>query len=224
MNSKLSIIDYADLPSGPFRTVVADPPWNYSKKMSGGGTSGYSPVHHSRGGNRGAANHYGTLTLEQLWELPVEEVVADEAHLYMWTTGAFLVEAHELAIKWGFQPKGVIPWLKVKKNAVRHIEASGGDLHAALRMGMGRYLRWCSEYVLFGVKGKLPTLRNDVIGAFFAEPRTHSEKPDRFYEIVKAASPGPRLELFARTARDGFDSWGDELGSWKPRTRRRVAV
>jgi len=40
----------------------------------------------------------------------------------------------------------------------------------------------------------------------------HSIKPDVFYERVAAASPGPRLEMFARTSRDGFDCWGNEVG------------
>ena len=211
---------YAPLPKGNFKTIVADPPWDYSHKLSGGGTSGYSPVHHSKGGNRGAANHYPTLRHSELLHLPVQDIVAPEAHLYLWTTGAFLVEAHQLAEAWGFSPKGVIPWIKVKKNAARHIESSGGDLHAALRMGMGRYLRWCSEYVIFAVRGKLPTLRNDILGAIFAETRTHSEKPDRFFELVEMASPAPRVELFARQNRPGFKAWGNEVGKWIPRVRK----
>ena len=202
--SNPSIAEYEPLPKGPFSTVVADPPWNYSQKLSGGGTSGYSPVHHSRGGNRGASNHYQTLTIEDLLALPVLEEVAPRAHLYLWTTGAFMVEAHQLADAWGFEPKGIIPWVKIKKDATKHIAAADGDLHAAIRMGMGRYLRWCSEFVLFGVRGKLPPLRNDQLGAILAERRAHSEKPERFYQLVKSASPGPRLELFARRKREEF--------------------
>ena len=89
-----SNFEYAALPPGPFSTIVADLPWDYSRKLSGGGTSGFSPVHPSRSGNRGAANHYSTLTMGELAALPVCEVVADKAHLYLWTTGAFIVEAH----------------------------------------------------------------------------------------------------------------------------------
>ena len=202
---------YETLPCGPFATVVADPPWDYSRKLSAGGTSGYSPVHPSRGGNRGAANHYSTLSLEELTQLPVERAVADQAHLYLWTTGAFIVEAHELAEAWGFRPKGVIPWIKVKKDAGRHVAAADGDLHAALRMGMGLYVRWASEFVVFAVRGKLPALRHDVTGVIFAERTRHSRKPDELYRLVEAVSPGPRLELFAREGRAGYEVWGNEI-------------
>ena len=94
---------FSPLPEGPYATIVADPPWDYSRKLSGGGTSGYSPVHPSRGGNRGAANHYSTLRLEQLEKLPVQSVAADQAHLYLWTTSAFIVEAHVLADSLGIR-------------------------------------------------------------------------------------------------------------------------
>ena len=219
MSSKT--VEYSPLPPGPFATVVADPPWDYSRKISGGGTSGYSPVHQSRGGNRGAANHYSTLTLEELLQLSVYEVVADKAHLYLWTTGAFIVEAHQLAEAWGFSPKGVIPWIKVKRDAASHIQKAHGDLHAAVRMGMGLYIRWASEFVVFAVRGKLPTLRKDVNGVVFAERQAHSQKPDELYKLVESASPGPRLELFARVHRPGYEVWGNEVGIWKPPKRNR---
>lgn len=207
--------DTLSLPAGPFATVVADPPWDYSRKYSAGGTSGYSPVHHSRGGNRGAANHYRTMKLDEIVRVAVKDVVADQAHLWLWTTGAFMVEAHQVAEAWGFAPKGIIPWIKVKKDPVQHVERHQ-DLRAAVRMGMGLYVRWVSEFVLFAVRGKLPALNHDVMGVVFAERRDHSEKPDELYEIVEAISPCPRLELFARASRPGYEVWGREVGAWKP--------
>lgn len=214
-------VEFDPLPPGPFATVVADPPWDYSRKLSGGGTSGYSPVHHSRGGNRGAANHYVTLSIDELSQLPVGDVVAQQAHLYLWTTSAFIVEAHQLAEAWGFSPKGVIPWVKVKKNAAKHVEQAGGDLHAAVRMGMGLYLRWSSEFVVFAVRGKLPTLRHDVNGVVFAERQAHSEKPNELYKLIESVSPEPRLELFARTHRSGYVVWGNEVDKWQPPVSKR---
>lgn len=200
---------FAPLPEGPFRTIVADPPWDYSRKLSGGGTSGYSPVHHSRGGSRGAANHYKTLGLNDLMQLPVGDIAADESHLYLWTTGTFLVEAHELAAAWGFSPKGVIPWVKTTSAPLDAI-AKTGQMGSAVRMGMGRYIRWTSEFVLFAVRGKLPTLRNDARGIVFAPVRRHSEKPEEMYDLIRSLSPEPRLDIFARSVRSGFSTWGDE--------------
>jgi N6-adenosine-specific RNA methylase IME4 len=141
----------------------------------------------------------------------VRDVVADTAHLYLWTTGAFIAEAHQLAEHWGFSPKGVIPWVKVKRSAAQQV-ARSGRIEDAVRMGMGVYIRWCAEFVLFGVRGKLPTQRNDALGIVFAERGRHSEKPDALYDLVRTLSPGPRIDLFARQRRAGFVAWGDEIG------------
>ena len=203
-------IDFEDLPTGSFATVIADPPWDYSTKLSGGGTTGYSPVHHSRGGTRGAPNHYNTLSLDDLRELPVCDIVAEQAHLYLWTTGAFMVEAHEVAEAWGFSPKGVIPWIKLSREWLARVTTEA-RISAGVRMGMGRYVRWCSEFVLFGVRGKLPAMRNDVLGVIHAVQRGHSEKPAELYELVERVSPPPRIELFARSCRPGYIAWGDQV-------------
>ena len=202
---------FAPLPPGPFATIVADPPWNYSRKLSRGGTSGYSPVHPSRGGNRGAANHYATLTLEQLQTLPVQSVTADKAHLYLWTTSSFVVEAHALAEVWGFSPKVLVPWVKMKRDSHSAIFHAGGDPYAGVRMGMGVYIRHCVEFLLFAVRGSAPTLRNDELGVLFAPQGRHSEKPMLAYEMIERLSLSPRLELFARTPRNGYEVWGDQV-------------
>ena len=191
-------------------TIVADPPWDFSRKLSAGGTSGFSPVHPSRGGNRGAANHYSTLTIDELKELPVQAVAAERAHLYLWTTSAFVVEAHELAEAWGFSPKVLVPWIKTKRQSKSAVLDADGDLYAAVRMGMGLYIRHCAEFILFSVRGKAPTDRNDALGVVFAPQGKHSEKPNQAYEWIERLSPGPRLELFARRPREGYDVWGDE--------------
>lgn len=38
----------------------------------------------------------------------------------------------------------------------------------------------------------------------------HSEKPEAFLDLVEQVSPAPRVELFARRDRLGWDTWGDE--------------
>jgi hypothetical protein len=61
----------------------------------------------------------------------------------------------------------------------------------------------------------LPLLVHD-LGTWFAAPRGpagHSSKPEAFYEIVRRASPGPRLEMFARGGRSGFTVWGAEASA-----------
>ena len=67
-----------------------------------------------------------------------------------------------------------------------------------------------TEHVLFGRIGALPLEQNGLKLAFDASVTRHSAKPDEFYERVTLASPGPRLEMFARDTHDGFKPWGNE--------------
>jgi hypothetical protein len=46
--------------------------------------------------------------------------------------------------------------------------------------------------------------------SFEGDSPKHSQKPDSFFEIVRKASPGPRLEMFARSTHKGFMPWGNE--------------
>ena len=68
-----------------------------------------------------------------------------------------------------------------------------------------------TEHVLFGRKGSLDLMRMGLKLSFEAPVTRHSEKPDVFYERVAAATPGPRLEMFSRSNRDGFVAWGNEV-------------
>ena len=122
-----------------------------------------------------------------------------------------MVEAHQIAESWGFSPKGVIPWIKLKRDWRTNLPYREGPLESVVRMGMGKYVRWCAEFILFCVRGKLPALRHDVLGVLFAERLRHSEKPNELYELVEKVSPPPRLELFARSRKLGYVGWGDEL-------------
>ncbi len=135
---------------------------------------------------------YASMSHDDLKALPVADRADEDAHLYRWTTNPKLPEAFELLDAWGFRYAGFVTWCKP-------------------RFGMGRYFRSQTEHVLFGVKGSLPLRRKDV-GTWFEAPRgRHSAKPEKFFEIVESCSPGPYLELFARTERAGWTAWGGEL-------------
>ena len=139
---------------------------------------------------RGAAeDHYPTMSLEELAAL--ELPAADDAHLYMWVTNGFLREGFDLLDQWGFTYKTILTWCKPQ-------------------IGMGNWFRNTTEHVLFGVRGKLPTLRNDVPTHFVADRTRHSAKPESFYDLVESCSPGPWLEMFARRRRFGWHVWGNE--------------
>lgn len=163
------------LPDGAFRVVVADPPWQYGNRAT-----------------RGAAeDHYATMTVEALCALDVPERLADDAHLYLWTTNGFLREAFDVVDAWGFTYKTCLTWVKPQ-------------------MGMGNYFRSSTEHILFGVRGSLRTLDRALVNWFNAPRGKHSAKPDSFYDLVEKASPGPYFEMFARRRRLGWATWGYE--------------
>lgn len=107
---------------GEYRTIVADPPWKYRTpgKFAAGDTSLF--------GSAGSTERYGAMSMAQLLDLAPG--AADNAHLYLWTTNAFMVEAHELAVAWGFAPKIECARLAVHAVALtchRARHARGGD-------------------------------------------------------------------------------------------------
>jgi N6-adenosine-specific RNA methylase IME4 len=82
------------------------------------------------------------------------------------------------------------------------------------RFGLGQYLRGQHELCLFGVMGKLPALnrsQSTLIGGGLLPRRKHSQKPSESHDLFEAVSPGPRLEMFAREHRPGWDVWGNEV-------------
>lgn len=172
---------------GKYRTIVADPPWPFADSLKH-----YLYRADREGRNRGAVANYKLMSIEDITALPVASWGENDAHLYLWTTNGFMVEAHDLAAAWGFKVKTILTWVKS-------------------RLGMGHYFRNNTEHVLFAVRGSLPVLRNDVRTAFTAEQGHHSEKPAAFYDMVESMSPGPYLDVFARKQRFGWDAWGAEV-------------
>jgi len=136
-----------------------------------------------------AAKQYDTMSQDEL--LAIDLPSADNSHLYLWVTNNFFEDGFELLRHWGFTYKTCLTWCKPQ-------------------IGMGNYFRSTTEHVLFGVKGKLPTLRNNVPTHFVADRTIHSAKPECFYDMVESCSPGPYLEMFARRRRFGWHVWGNE--------------
>lgn len=159
-----------------FGTVYADPPWLYGNQ-----------------GTRGATgDHYSGMTVEELAGLPISSMVADNAHLHLWTTNAFLFDCKHIMEAWGFDYKSCFVWVKPQ-------------------MGMGNYWRVSHEFCLFGVRGSAP-FRSRAEMSWQQWPRgKHSAKPERMYELIERVSPGPYLEMFARRTRRGWSSWGNEI-------------
>ena len=182
------------------RTILADPPWPYE---------GQGPVGNGGRGASGAERiiqvgvdaHYPTMSIEELKALPVREAADTPAHLYLWTTNSFMVEAHDIARAWGFEPKTILTWVKVRQS----------DGQPSMKTGY--YYRSATEHIVFAVRGSL-RLRGPCRPTAYLLPRdAHSVKPDYFYRLVEEQSPGPYLEMFARRPRAGWAQWGNEINS-----------
>jgi N6-adenosine-specific RNA methylase IME4 len=179
-----------------FGTILADPPWQFQNR-----TGKVAPEHKR-------LNRYGTMTLDEIKELPVAPISADTAHLYLWVPNALLPEGLEVMRAWGFQYKSNLVWHKIRKDG-------GSD-----GRGVGFYFRNVTELILFGVRGKnARTLQpgRTQVNYLSSRKREHSRKPDEQYDIIEACSPGPFLELFARGDRKKWVSWGNQADdSYEP--------
>jgi N6-adenosine-specific RNA methylase IME4 len=172
-----------------FRTILADPPWQFANK-----TGKIAPEHKR-------LSRYGTMTLDEIMDLPIETLAAPTSHLYLWCPNALLPDGLAVMKAWGFSYKSNIVWHKVRKDG-------GSD-----GRGVGFYFRNVTELILFGVRGKnartlAPGRRQ--VNLLGTRKREHSRKPDEQYDIIEACSPGPFLELFARGRRAGWVTWGDQ--------------
>jgi len=193
-----SVGRYSDL-SPPYATIVADPPWPYPTAF---GQGDGPPRTVKRDGTlaRGTAQMgYGVMTMADLILMPVEYLADRNAHLYLWTTNAFVHEAYCLAGTWGFRAKSLLTWTKTHQ-----------DDPGRVSMKTGAHFRGATEHVVFGVRGSLPLQAPGGFPTGYLWPRigSHSVKPQAFYDLVERVSPGPYLELFARAPRLGWDHWG----------------
>ncbi|TXM71467.1 hypothetical protein FV218_15145 [Methylobacterium sp. WL69] len=128
---------------------------------------------------------YATMTVAEIAAVPVPGWVGDQAHIYCHAPGPWVPTAVALIQGWGFDFKTLLTWQKP-------------------RFSQGRYFRTLDEFVVFGTRGGLMLRRQDIPNHFEGPVGAHSEKPDAFYDLVRAASPEPYGEAFQRQARAGF--------------------
>jgi len=178
-----------------FSTILADPPWQFQNR------TGKMAPEHKR------LSRYTTLTLEEIKNIPVQRVLKDKAHLYLWVPNALLSHGLEVLEAWGFEYKTNLIWYKVRKDG-------GPD-----RRGVGFYFRNVTEMILFGIRGKnARTLQQGrrQENIIVKRKREHSRKPDEQYELIEACSWGPFLEMFARGSRKNWYCWGNQASDYYP--------
>lgn len=175
---------YSPLPNKKYDIIYADPPWAYRdvEFVIDGETSSVE-------------DHYPTLKLPQLKELPVWDIAKKDCLLFMWSTGPKLDEAIPLLTSWKFKYATVgFVWNKVLCHP-------------------GYYTLGSTEYVLIGKRGKIPQPRGARnIRQFLELKRTkHSKKPIEIAERIDQMFPTQsKIELFARSKYKDWDVWGNQ--------------
>ena len=167
-----------------YRTIVADPPWEYPEGFA------FGPGH---GRLFKKPLPYPSMTIYEIKELPVSEIAEKNARLFLWTTNKWLPNAFDVISAWGFRYRQILVWHKPDANFPSHIAPNS------------------AEFLLVAIKGK-PSCLGKLSSSVFSITRRgeHSTKPECFLDFVEQVSPGPYLELFARRNRLGWDTWGNQ--------------
>tara|TARA_B100000519_G_scaffold24189_1_gene17103 strand:+ start:508 stop:1533 length:1026 start_codon:yes stop_codon:yes gene_type:complete len=166
-----------------FRVIYADPPWSYNDKKKA----------HLTGG---ATDHYQTMDLNEICDLPIKNLLEKDAVLFLWVTSPLLEDSFEVINKWGFKYKTSFIWDKVKHN-------------------MGHYNSVRHEFLLVATKGSCIPDNKKLYNSVQSIERNnnHSEKPIEFINIIDDLyNYGDKIELFARELKkDNWFGWGNEL-------------
>jgi N6-adenosine-specific RNA methylase IME4 len=137
---------------------------------------------------------YNVIGVDELKNLPIAELAAERCHLHLWTVpNSYHRIAHDIAEHWGFRVVSEFVWCKTQ-------------------LGRGHYWRMSHEIMLTAVRGENDRFDDLGLRSWIEAPRgPHSEKPDVVREMIERASPGPRIEIFARKFVPGWYAWGHEI-------------
>lgn len=192
------------LPTGPFACILADPPWSFRTFSGETGTP-----------HRSAEDHYDTMPLEALMALPVQAVAAKDCVLLMWIVDSHVDAALALGAAWGFSIKTIgFIWLKERMLDAGRIDMFTGDVPEP-HMSMGYWTRKQAETCLLFTRGSPSRISKGVRQVIVAPRREHSRKPDEQYARIEALCAGPRLEMFARSQRPGWQVWGNQVDKFE---------
>jgi N6-adenosine-specific RNA methylase IME4 len=170
------------MPDQRYGVIYADPEWRFENWSD------------ETGMDRAPENHYPTSDLETICRRDVASIAADDSVLLLWVPMSMLPDGLTVMARWGFTFATGNVWVKD-------------------RIGLGRWFRTRHELLLLGTRGNPPcpapgTQWESVITAPLGR---HSEKPANYYALIEAYFPSlPKIELNARTAREGWDAWGNE--------------
>lgn len=186
---------FGALPRSNAGALLVDPPWRFKSNSKA------AP-------GRNAMGHYDCMSLEDIAALPVGDLAADNAALFLWITGPFLaIGAHVPIMKaWGFKPSGMgFVWVKLWPRSSAQLFTMSD-----IAMCGGFTTRKNAEFCLIGKRGRSVRRAADVSEIIIAPRREHSRKPDEAAARIERYCAGPYVELFARQSRPGWHTWGNQ--------------
>ena len=187
-----------ELPKKKYKIIYADPPWSYDRKV----------------GQGVACEQYDTMDIEDIKNLPIKRLADDDCALFIWVTFPKLNEGLEVIKAWGFTLKTVaFNWIKTNSDGSPFF-------------GIGFYTKSNGEICILATKGKtLKVLDNSISQIVMSRKSKHSSKPHICYSMIERLFGDlPRIELFARTKREGWDAWGNEVPKEEQRLLKKVTL
>lgn len=179
-------------PDKKYRVIYADPAWTFN-------------TFSDKGKDRSPEQHYECMDINDIYNMPVQDIAMDDCALFIWVTFPLLKEGIQTLESWGFEYKtNAFTWAKKNSSNV------------GWKMGNGYYTRANAEICLLGTKGNMgPYVKDKGVPQLVVSPiREHSRKPDVVPQRIERLFDGPYIELFSRTAREGWDHWGLESGKF----------
>lgn len=172
-----------------YGVILADPPWSYDVNRRGG-----------------AANHYSTMSIDDICNMQVSEKANADCVLLMWCTWPMLKKGLRVMESWGFEYVTGMPWIKV---STIHKDLFNGEIWVKPRWGTGFWFRGASEFVMVGRIGNPRKPAAPPVG-LLSNTTLHSKKVNNMHEYAQMLD-GPYLELFARRTMPGWDVFGNEV-------------
>jgi N6-adenosine-specific RNA methylase IME4 len=172
-----------DLPNKKYQIIYADPPWEYRDTAL---YKNYRPH------GFGAEHHYKTMSINEICNLDINSIADKNSVLFLWITVPLLPEGLKVLIAWGYQYKTSLFWRKI------------------MSLGCGHWFRGQVEVLLMGIKGNIKAFHLQKCNFVESRVKKHSQKPDEFYRLIEMTKLNPKIELFARHRREGWDVWGLE--------------
>ncbi len=172
------------LPKGKYNIILADPAWAF-----------YA------GGYKNQSQHYDTMSIEEICNLPVKDLAADNCILFLWATFPILPDVFKVIDSWGFRYSTIgFVWVKSTKDK------------KGFHFGLGNWTRSNAEICLIATKGRIERKDASISQIIYEPIEEHSKKPDIVRDkIIQLVGDLPRIELFARgKAKSGFEVWGNQ--------------